>query len=373
MKQLGIAVIGDGLMAKEHSMAWRSVRAVYGNVPVEPRLVVIVHPDPDRAAAAAAQYGFERSASSWEEAIADPDVDVVDIVTPNALHRDVAVAAATAGKHIWCEKPLALTAADALEMTEAAEAAGVRTLVGFTYLQNPGLALAKRYIEAGELGELFSFTAFFSADTMIDPAVPFTWRTDRSRAGGGALGDLGSHLVSIARYLVGDVTRVNGITRVVIPERKDAAGETHVVDNDDHALALVEFGNGVTGSLQASRVLTGRAFEVSFTLTGTRGAIRFSQQDSHVLEVSFASDGLDSHGFRTIELGPGHGEFGHLWPMSGINLGLHELKIFEVRSLIEAIVTGKRAMPDFREGWEIEKVIEAIETSAETRGWVNVP
>ncbi len=372
MKQLGIAVIGDGLMAKEHSMAWRSVQAVYGDVPVSPRLVVIVHPDPERAAAAAAQYGFERSATSWEEAVADPEVDVVDIVTPNAFHKEVAIAAARAGKHIWCEKPLALTSAESWEMTEAAEAAGVSTLVGFTYLQNPGLALAKRLIDAGELGELFSFTAFFSADTMIDPAVPFTWRTDRSRAGGGALGDLGSHLVSIARYLVGDVARVSGMTRIVVPERTDAAGARRAVDNDDHALAMVEFENGVTGSLQASRVLTGRSFEVSFTLTGTKGAIRFSQQDSHILEVSLASDGLDSHGFRTIELGPGHGEFGRLWPMSGINIGLHELKIFEVRAFIEAIVTGTRVLPDFREGWEIEKVIEAIEHSARSRNWVDV-
>lgn len=372
VKQLRVAVIGDGLMAKEHSMAWRNVQAVYGDVPVQPRLVVIVHPDVDRVADAAQRYGFERSATSWEQVVADPEIDVIDIVTPNSFHRDVAIAAARAGKHIWCEKPLALTAAEALEMTEAAEAAGVSTLVGFTYLQNPGIALAKQLITAGELGELFSFTAFFSADTMVDPEVPFTWRTDRSRAGGGALGDLGSHLVSIARHLVGDVVRVNGISRTVVTQRRDAAGVDRPVDNDDHALALIEFRNGVTGSLQASRVLTGRAFEVSFTLTGTEGAIRFSQQDSHILEVALRSDGTAGHGFRTIELGPEHGEFGHLWPMSGINLGLHELKIFEVRALIEAIVTGRRTLPDFREGWEIERAIEAIELSATTREWVDV-
>jgi len=372
VRTLGIGIIGDGLMAKEHSMAWRSVRAVYGDLPFEPRLVTLVHPDSDRAADAAARYGFARSSSAWQDVIDDPEIQIVNIVTPNAFHKEVAIAAVRAGKHVWCEKPLALSADDAREMTEAAETAGVSTLVGFTYLQNPGLALAKKLIDDGELGELVSFTSFFSADTMIDPAVPFSWRTDRARAGGGALGDLGSHLVSIARYLVGPVARVSGLTRIVVPERADGEGVIRTVDNDDLAISMLEFDNGVIGTMQASRVATGRAFEVSFTLTGTKGVIRFSQQDSHKLEVSLDSDGLDSHGFRTIELGPGHGDFGALWPMSGINLGLHELKIFEVRRFIEAIATGERILPDFREGWQIEKTIEAVERSAASRTWTDV-
>jgi len=372
LRTLGIGIIGDGLMAKEHSMAWRSVRAVYGDLPFEPRLVTLVHPDAGRAADAAARYGFARSSAAWQDVVDDPEIQIVNIVTPNAFHKEVAIAAVRAGKHVWCEKPLALSADDAREMTEAAEAAGVSTLVGFTYLQNPGLALAKKLIDDGELGELVSFTSFFSADTMIDPAVPFSWRTDRARAGGGALGDLGSHLVSIARYLVGPVARVSGLTRIVVPERADGEGVIRTVDNDDLAISMLEFDNGVIGTMQASRVATGRAFEVSFTLTGTRGVIRFSQQDSHKLEVSLDSDGLDTHGFRTIELGPGHGDFGDLWPMSGINLGLHELKIFEVRRFIEAIATGERLLPDFREGWEIERTIEAVERSAASRTWTDV-
>jgi predicted dehydrogenase len=367
-RSLGVAIIGDGLMAKEHAMALRNVRSVFGGIAIEPRLVVIVHPEAERARAAAARYGVERWSTSWQEAVADPEVGLVDIVTPNVFHHDVAVAAASAGKHVWCEKPLALTSADAAEMTEAAEAAGITTLVGFTYLQNPGIALARELIERGELGELFSFTGFFSADTMIDPDVPFTWRTDRSRAGGGALGDLGSHLVSIARHLVGPVARVSGLSRTVVPERRDVRGIPHPVDNDDHALALLEFERGLIGMMQASRVQTGRAFEVSFVITGTRGAIRFDQQQSHKLEVSLASDGLDSHGFRTIELGPGHGHFGTLWPMAGINIGLHELKIFEARELLSAIAGGRPASPDFREALLIERTVEAIERSSAANG-----
>ncbi|MBH0097590.1 Gfo/Idh/MocA family oxidoreductase [Salinibacterium sp. NSLL150] len=373
VKTIGIGLIGDGLMAKEHSMAWRNVRAVFGDVPLEPRLVTLVHPTLARAETAAAQYGFERASDSWKDVVNDPEIDVINIVTPNAFHEEVAIAAARAGKHVWCEKPLALSVEGALAMTEAAEAAGITTQVGFTYLQNPGIALARHLVDAGELGQIISFTGFFSADTMIDPDVPFTWRTDRSRAGGGALGDLGSHMISIARHLVGGVARVSGMTKIVVPERTDADGVRHVVDNDDYSLSLLEFANGAIGSMHASRVAVGRAFEVSFTLTGTRGAIRFSQQDSHKLEVSLDSDGLSTHGFRTIELGEGHGDYADLWPMSGINIGLHELKIFEVKKFIDAIAAGTTSSPDFREAWEIQKVIEAVETSDKQRAWCDVP
>lgn len=372
-RTLGVAVIGDGLMAKEHTMALRNVRSVFGDVGVEPRLSVIVHPNANRARAAAERYGVDRWSTSWEEAVADPEVGLVDITTPNAFHHDVALAAAQAGKHIWCEKPLALNTAEAVQMTEAAEQAGLVTLVGFTYLQNPGIMLAAELIARGELGEIFSFTSFFSADTMIDPEVPFTWRTDRALAGGGAVGDLGSHLIAIARRLVGGISDVAGLSRTVVPERLDVAGERRVVENDDHTLALLKFTNGVLGTMQASRVQTGRAFEVSFVVTGTAGVIRFDQQQSHKLEVSLASDGLDTHGFRTIELGPGHGQFGTLWPMAGINVGLHELKIFEAREVLTAIVERRPATPDFREALEIERTIEAIEQSAARGGaWQEV-
>lgn len=371
-KTLGIAMIGDGLMAKEHSIAWRSLRAVYGDIPFEPRLVTIVHPDSTRAAKAAKQYGFEKSTTSWEEAVRDPDVHIVNIVTPNYAHKDPAILAASLGKHIWAEKPLGLGLAQALEMAEAAENAKIATQVGFTYVHNPGIALAKQLIERGELGEIFSFTGFFSADTMIDPNVPFTWRTDIDKAGHGALGDLGSHMIALAQHLLGPIAKVNGLMRTVVEDRKDVSGKPQKVQNDDHAITLVEFAGGATGAFQASRVLTGRAFEVSFTITGTKGAIRFSQQDNHKLEVSLESDGLDTHGWRTIELGPGHGDYGHLWPMSGINIGLHELKLFELKEFVDSIAHKTPVAVDFRKGADVEKVVEAIAKSATTRVWENV-
>lgn len=370
---VGVAIIGDGLMAKEHSIALRNAQPVYGDLAVKPRLVVIVHPDPERARLAAERYGVERWSTSWEDAVADPEVHLVDIVTPNAYHHDAAIAAARAGKHIWCEKPLALTPHDAEDMTVAAEEAGVVTMVGFTYLRNPALAVAKKLVDSGALGRIFSFTGFFSADTMIDPSVPHTWRTDRTRAGGGALGDLGSHMVSIARYLAGDIERVSGLTQVVVPVRNDVNGVRREVDNDDHAHAMLRFANGATGTMQASRVQTGRAFEVSFALTGEQGAVRFNQQDNHKLEVALDRDGFAEHGYRTIEMGPGHGDAGELWPMAGINIGLHELKTFEAHDLLTAIANGSHAWPDFREALMVERTIAAIETSAQADGaWQTV-
>lgn len=369
---LGIGMVGDGLMAKEHSMAWRNVEAVYGSVPYRPQLVALMHPTAHRAASAAARYGFERSSTSWRDIVESDDIDVIDIVTPNAAHAEVAIAAAEAGKHIWCEKPLAVTVEEGEAMTAAAEKAGVTTLVGFTYLHNPAVSLAKSLVEAGQLGEIISFDGTFLVDTMIDPAIPHTWRTDRSLAGGGALGDLGSHMVALAHHVVGQIDRVSGLSRTVITERNDASGLVRTVDNDDIATALLEFDDGFTGTLQASRVSTGRAFEVAFTVTGTHGSIRFDQQTSHHLEVSLASDGLDTHGFRTIEVGPGHGDFGELWPMSGINIGLHELKIFEVQRFITALDSGVRVLPDFREALDVQRVIDAIERSAESRDWTAV-
>ena len=175
-------------------------------------------------------------------------------------------------------------------------------------------------------------------------------------------------MISIARHLAGGVEHVSGVSQVVIPERRDAAGVTRAVDNDDHAHALLRFANGATGTMQASRVQTGRAFEVSFVLTGTKGAVRFNQQDSHKLDVALDNDGAAGHGFRTIELGPGHGDAGELWPMAGINIGLHELKIFEAHDLLMAIAEGVPTWPDFREALAIQRTIEAIETSATRDG-----
>lgn len=383
-RTLGVGIIGSGLMAKAHTMAWRSLRSVYGQIPVEIRLVVLVDATDELAAAGAAQFGYERWTTSWQDVVEDPAVDIVDIVTPNFLHKEVAIAAARAGKHIWCEKPLALTADDALEMTKVAEDSGVKTLVGFSYLRNPGVVLAKMLVQDGEIGKPVSFTGTFAIDAMTHPDTPFTWRQDRALAGTGALGDLGAHIIAFARHLVGPIERVASLSTITVPrrplpagtfgygEKAEADAPMREVENEDVTIFLAGFANGAIGSIEASRVSAGRSYDVGFTLTGTKGAIRFDQQRMFELQVRLASDPSGTTGFRHIQLGPGHGDYGVLWPVPGINLSVHDLKFFEAHDLIEAIMTGTAASPDFREGWEVEKVIDAVDEAAGTNGWVAI-
>jgi predicted dehydrogenase len=269
-------------------------------------------------------------------------------------------------------------------MTEAAEAAGVVTLVGFSYLRNPGVALAKRLIDAGEIGDIVTFTGTFAIDAMTAPSAPFTWRQDRALAGTGALGDLGAHVIAIARHLAGPITAVSSLAATPVAERPlpsggfgygeraDAAAPRRAVENDDVTLFLAAFERGAIGTFEANRSAAGRAYDLSFTVTGTQGAIRFDQQRMHQLEVRLHSDPGDQPGFRQLQLGPGHGDLGDLWPIAGVNIGVHDLKLFEAFDLASAITAGTRTWPDFREGYEVEKVIDAVDAASQRRAWIDV-
>jgi predicted dehydrogenase len=383
-RTVGVAMIGSGMMAKSHTMAFRNLRAVYGRVPLQPRLVVLCDTTPELAGAGARALGYERGTTDWRTVLDDPEVDAVDIVTPNHLHKEMALAAAAAGKHIYCEKPLALTAEDALEMTEAAERAGVTTMVGFSYLRNPAVALARKLLAEGQLGEITTFTGAFAISAMCDPHTPFTWRQDRALSGTGALGDLGAHMIALARALAGDITGVASLARTVVEQRPESQGtfgygETaaadlplRTVENDDITLCLLEFAGGAVGSLEASRVSTGRAYDLSFALTGTKGAVRFDQQHMHRLEVALSSDPPELGGFRSVDTGPAHGDYATLWPVPGVNIGVHDLKLFEAHDFLTAIAEGRSAWPDFREGYEVERVIDAVDLAGRERQWVQV-
>lgn len=381
---LGVAIIGSGLMAKAHTLAWRNLQAVYGDIPFEPRLIMLVDATEELAEKGRAQLGYELASADWADAVAHPDVDIIDIVSPNDLHRDVAIAAARAGKHIWCEKPLALNADDAHSMVIEAEKAGVHTLVGFSYLHNPGVALAKRLIDEGRIGELVSMTGTFAIDAMSDADAPFSWRQERARAGSGALGDVGAHLISLARHLAGDITEVFGHCRTFIADRPEASGAfgygerpdldapRRTVENDDIALFMTKFANGAVGSFEATRIAHGRPYEIGFTITGTQGAIRFDQQHMYRLLVRTADDTGGFSGFREVQIGPGHGDYATMWPVPGVNLSIHDLKFFELRRLIDALAGRGECTPDFTEGWEVQKVLDAVEESQESGAWKKV-
>src|SRR5262249_26122237 len=217
------AIVGAGWLGRAHATGFRSVPMVFGRDPALPVLEAVADVNEDSARALADAFGFQRWTTDWRTLLADPNVDVVDITTPNDLHPEIAVAAAKAGKHIYCEKPLANSAAEARRMTEAAEAAGVVTLVGFNYLKNPAQGFARELIARGDIGRVNLFRGTFDQDFMSDPEIPFSWRQDRAIAGSGALGDMASHTLSFSQYLVGDVEEVCGMTGTFIKERRTAA------------------------------------------------------------------------------------------------------------------------------------------------------
>ncbi len=383
--ELGVAMIGSGLMAKSHTMGYRNVESVYGSTPYRPRFEVLADATADLARAGAASLGYRTWTTDWREAVTAPGVDVVNIVTPNFLHKDVAMAAIAAGKHVYCEKPLALSGADAKEMYEAAEAAGVKTIVGFNYLRNPAIAEARRLIAAGELGDIWTFGGTFILDACTDPDVPFTWRFDRGLSGTGALGDLGAHIISLALTLVGPIASVAGQSKTFITTRPEPTGvfgygsgadlqaPRRTVENDDATTFLIDFASGASGHIEASRVATGRTWHQSIEIIGSKGSLQFVQQDIHTLRLYLTGDPVERKGYREIELGPKHGDYGAFWPFAGVPLGVHELKTIEVNEWLHAIAEDRTADGDFRDGWHVSEVLDRVEQSAAERRWVDVP
>ena len=367
--KLRIGLIGTGFMGKTHVFGFASAPRVF-DLPYELVLHTVSDRSQELADAAAHTLGFTNASGDWRTLIADPEIDVIDITAPNAFHKEMALAAIAAGKHVYCEKPLAPLAADAREMAAAAELAGVKTQVGFNYLCNPMLGLAREMIAAGELGEIVSYRGIHAEDYMADPAGPFTFRHDP--AGGGALADLGSHALATAEYLLGPVASVFGDSVTVICQRPDGRGGVRKVEVDDIGRAFLRFESGATGSIEASWVATGRKMQHDFDIYGTKGALSFTQERFNELNYYNTSDGQGRRGFRRIEAGPDHAPYGLFCVAPGHQLGFNDLKAIEIARYVEAI-GGKGAEPfGFRAGERIQGLVEAIHRSADTEAWVAV-
>ena len=383
MKQVRIGLIGSGFMGKSHAVAFRNVPLVFAPS-AEPVLELLADLDETAARKAAVALGFRRSTGDWRALVEDPEVDVVDITTPNYLHREMALAAIEAGKHVYCEKPLALTTAEARAMTEAAEAAGIKTLVGFNYLKNPATGLVKRILGDGTLGDIAHFRGAFNQDALADPMQPFSWRFRRDLAGSGALGDLASHTINLAQYLVGEIEEVCAQTQTRIARRpviesgtgyqaKAVAGaEMREVENEDQVQALLRFANGAAGTIESSRIALGRKLGLTYEVTGTKGAVSFTQERMNEVKLYRPDDPAAEQGFRTILIGPDHPPYGDFHPIAGIGLGYNDQKIIEAYELIEGIAADRPLYPDFRAGLETCRVIDAVLRSADQRRWVAV-
>jgi predicted dehydrogenase len=384
---LNVGLIGAGFMGKAHSLAYAAMPMFFWPAPAIPHRKVIAEVGDEVAAEAARRYGFESSTGDWRRVIDDPTIDVVDIATPNDSHCEIAVAAAEAGKHVLCEKPLARTADEARQMLEAVQRAGIVHMVAFNYRRTPAVALAKRYLEEGSLGRVLSFRGTYLQDWSADPNSPLSWRFQRSVAGSGALGDIGTHVLDIARYLVGEISGVSSILTTHIAERplqqggvdKLGAAEKLVdapraaVDVDDELHTLLRFENGAIGSLEATRNAYGRNNFLTFEIHGELGSLYFDYERRDELQVCFAADAADRRGFRTVFTGPAHPYGDALWPIPALGIGYGETKIVECHDFFRAVVDGAPASPDFGDGYQIARICEAIEESAASGEWTSVP
>jgi len=385
-RTLNVAMIGGGFMGKAHALAYAAMPMFFWPAPAIPVRSVVVDVSDQLADEARKRYGFAEGSSDWRSVIARSDIDVIDIVTPNDSHAEIAIAAAAAGKHIICEKPLARTGDEARAMLDAVEQAGVIHMVAFNYRRTPAVALARQYIEQGRIGTILNFRGTYLQDWSADPAGPLSWRFQKKIAGSGAVGDIGTHVVDLARYLVGEISAVNALVKNYISERplqsggfdklgasdRNAAGSRGKVDVDDEMMTLVRFESGAVGSIEATRNAYGRNNFITFEIHGTEGSIAFNYERRDELQVMFARDSSDARGFRTVYTGPAHPYGSSLWPIPALGIGYGETKIIECHDLFEAIVSGKQPAPNFEDGYRIARIADAILQSGVQQTWTQI-
>ena len=368
MRPVGIGIVGGGYMGKAHAVAMQAVGAIF-NTALRPVCEIICTTTEDGAARKARELGFKRSTADWRVVVDDPAVDAVIIASPQQTHRDVALAAFERGKPVFCEKPLGASLADSRAMVAAAEAAGAVNMVGFNYIRTPASQYARQLVAAGEIGQVTYFRGEHTEDFLADPMLPANWRT-RGRSTG-TMGDLSSHMINAAHALIGPIDSLIADIETVHTQRCGPDGPEPVT-NDDHAQFLCRFASGVMGHLYFSRVATGRKMGYAYDIFGTKGAIRFDQEDQNALWL-YRMDGEEAaRGFRKILTGPAHPDYVNFCLGPGHGTGYQDQIIIEARDFLRAIETGKPAWPTFRDGMMVNQVIEAAWRSHEERRWVSV-
>ncbi len=368
--KLRVAMIGYQFMGRAHANAWRQVGRFF-ELPVEVELAVVCGRTQAGVAAAAAKLGFSEAATDWRAVVARKDIDIVDVCTPGDSHAEIAIAAAEAGKAVLCEKPLANTVTDAARMRDAVARARVPNAVCHNYRRAPAVALAKRLLEAGRLGRIHHWRGTYLQDWIVDPAFPRVWRLQKAHAGSGALGDIASHSIDLARYLVGEITEVSGLLETFVPERPlPEGGGMGKVDVDDAALALVRFANGAIGTIEGTRFAPGRKNYNRFEVNGSRGSLAFDLERMNELEL-YEETGPES-GFRTILATDASHPYVAAWWPPGHVLGYEHTFVHTVHDFVQAVATSGGMKPDFGDGLANQRVLEAIERSAASRRWETV-
>jgi predicted dehydrogenase len=384
-KQLRIGMVGYKFMGKAHSQAYRNVPFYFDNR-VEPILQAICGRNEEGVRDAAARMGWASYETDWRKLIERDDIDLIDIVTPNNMHTEIAIAAAEAGKHVYCEKPLAVTLEQANRMLEAVERNGVIHMINHNYRFAPAIQFAKKLIEGGRLGKIYHIRATYLQDWIMDPQFPLVWRLQKEVCGSGSHGDLAAHIIDLARFLVGEFKEVTGIMETFIKQRPIMEGSSGLsgtavnnqnvkngnVDVDDASVFLARFENGAIGTFEATRFAGGNRNGNRFEINGEKGSIRWDLENMNNLQVYFHDDEPGLQGFRTIncteEIHPYAGAY---WPAAHI-IGYEHTFINLAVELLNGIDKGYSPSPNFHDGVKNQAVLEAVEQSSSTKQWVSV-
>lgn len=373
MKTIKIGLIGAGFMGKTHTIAYKSINNIFGDE-VVPELVTVADINKGNAKKLAERFGFKKYTDDWQEIINDPDIDLVDITTPNASHCPIAIEAAKHGKNIYCEKPLAMTAQEAIETTKIVEDAKVITSVGFNYIRNPIQQYVKQLIASGELGEVVNFRGQYDQDYYNDPEQKHEWRMFKSASASGALGDLASHTISLSQFLIGDIKDVCGMTKIIVPERPDPKDPDKMlpVENDDIVQFMFNYKNGACGTIFSNRLAAGRKMSLGYEIQLTNGCIVYTQERQNEVQIYRHDDSKLERGFKTVLIAPGHGDYDKFYGGAGIELGYADQKTIEAYHTLKCVANKTPCKIDFQFGTKVMQVIDAVLKSAQTLQWEKV-
>jgi predicted dehydrogenase len=387
---LGIGMVGYAFMGAAHSQGWRNAPSFFSGLPLVPRMVALGGRNAEAAAGVAERFGWESVETDWRRLVDRDDVGLVDICTPGDTHAAIAIAALEAGKHVLCEKPLANSVAEAEAMAEAAEKAaktGARAMVGFTYRRVAALALARRLIAEGAVGQIRHVRAQYLQDWIADADTPFSWRLDKTKAGSGALGDIGAHIVDLTQYLTGErITGVSAMLETFVHERPvpeafsglsgtaATGAERATVTVDDAALFLARFSGGAIASFEATRFASGRKNALRVEINGSKGALAFDLEDMNVLQVYDHTEDAERAGFKRILVTEATHPYLSAWWPPGHLLGYEHSFTHQAVDLLTAIANGAEPEPSFADGLRVQRVLAAVETSAGNgSAWTEVP
>jgi predicted dehydrogenase len=384
---LSVGMVGYAFMGAAHSQAWRNAPRFF-DLPLRVRMSAVAGRDQTKVTAAAEQLGWDSTETSWRALVDREDIDLIDVCTPGDTHAEIAIAALEAGKHVLCEKPLANTVEEAEAMVAAAEkarAAGVRSMVGFTYRRVPAIGLARRLVAEGRIGEIHHVRAQYLQDWIVDPEAPLSWRLDKEKAGSGALGDIGAHIVDLTQYITGDtIATVSGRLETFVKERPLPA-EQHTglsgtagtdrgpVTVDDAAAFLARFRGGALGVFEATRFANGRKNAIRIEINGSRGSLAFDFEDMNVLHFFDGDDGAATGGFRRILATEAEHPYVAAWWPPGHLLGYEHGFTHQVVDLVNDIANGADPTPSFADGLQVQRVLAAVETSSDTASWQEIP